>query len=64
MNRFDLLKQVEIGLAARLIIDLGKMFNTPEALERHLQDEVTEKELHRINDAAQREGKSQLVFIP
>ena len=63
MNRFDLLKQVDISLAARLIVELGNMFqDNSEALEEHLSDEVTE-ELHQINDAAQKEGKSPLVFI-
>lgn len=65
MNRFDLLKQVDISLAARSIIELGKKFqNNCKALEEHLLGEVTEEELHRINDAAQKEGKSPLVFIP
>lgn len=64
MNRFDLLKQVDISLAARLIVELGNMFqDNSEALEEHLSDEVTEEELHQINDAAQKEGKSLLVFI-
>ena len=64
MNRFDLLKQVDISLAARLIVELGKMFqDNSEALEEHLSDEVTEEELPQINDAAQKEGKSPLVFI-
>ena len=44
MNRFDLLKQVDISLAARLIVELGKMFqDNSEALEEHLSDEVTEE---------------------
>lgn len=55
MNRFDLLKQVDISLAARLIVELGNMFqDNSEALEEHLSDEVTEEELHQINDAAQK----------
>ena len=64
-NRFDLLKQVDINLAARSIVELGKMFqDDSKALEEHLLGEVTEEELHRINDAAHSEGKSSLIFIP
>ena len=31
MNRFDLLKQVDISLAARLIVELGNMFQDNNA---------------------------------
>lgn len=64
MTLFDLLKQTDVKLAACVIIDWGKMFDNSEALEKHLKNEVTEKELHQINDAALKEGKSPLVFIP
>lgn len=64
MNRFDLFKQCDISLAAELIYELGRMFDTAEELESHLCGEVTEKELHQINDAAHKEGKSSLIFIP
>lgn len=64
MNRFDLLKQCDISLASELIYELGRMFDTAEELESHLHGEVTEKELQQINDAARKEGKSSLIFIP
>lgn len=38
MNRFDLLKQTNIKLAARVIMELGERFhNNPEALVEHLE---------------------------
>ena len=65
MNRFDLLKQVNIDLAAHLITDLGKEFSdNPGALVKHLEGEVTKEELHQINDAAHKEGLRLIVFIP
>lgn len=63
MNRFDLFKQCDISLAAELIYELGRMFDTAGELESHLHGEVTEKELQQINDAARKEGKSSLVFV-
>lgn len=64
MKLFDLLKQTEISLAAELIFVLGRSFNDPEELRQHLENEVTEEELHEINHAARKEGKSLLIFIP
>jgi len=38
MNRFDLLKQTNTDLAARIIIEFGKRFHdNPEALVEHLE---------------------------
>ncbi len=65
MNRFSLLKQINTDLAARVIIDLGEKFhNNPEGLTKHLEGEITEEELHQINDAAHEEGLRPIVFIP
>ena len=65
MNRFDLLKQTDVDFAARLIIELGRMFfDNSEGLARHLEGEVTEEELHQINNAARKEGLRPIVFIP
>lgn len=64
MKLFDLLKQTEITLAAELILALGKSFDDPEDLQKHLENEVTEEELHEINHAARKEGKLPLIFIP
>ena len=63
-NRFDLLKQTNTDLAARVIIELGEKFhNNPEALVEHLEGKITEEELHQINDAAHKEGLRPIVFI-
>lgn len=65
MTRFDLLKQTDIGLASRVIMELGKMFpDDSEALEKHLTTKITEDELQQLNEAARREGRSPLIFIP
>ena len=65
MNRFDLLKQTNTDLAARIIIEFGKRFHdNPEALVEHLEGKITEEDLHQINDAALREGRNPIVFIP
>lgn len=41
MNRFDLLKQTNIKLAARVIMELGERFhNNPEALVEHLEGKI------------------------
>lgn len=65
MNRFDLLKQTDIKLAARVIIEFGERFhNNPEALVEHLEGKITEEDLHQINDAGRKEGLRTIVFIP
>lgn len=65
MNRFDLLKQTNIKLAARAIMELGERFhNNPEALVEHLEGKITEEDLHQINDAGRKEGLRPIVFIP
>lgn len=61
---FDLLKQTEIELAAKIIIILGQSFDNPKELKKHLEGKVTEEELHEINHAALKEGKLPLIFIP
>ena len=64
MNRFDLLKQTNIKLAARVIMELGERFhNNPEALVEHLEGKITEEDLHQINDAGRKEGLRPIVFI-
>lgn len=65
MNRFDLLKQTNTDLAARVIIEFGERFHdNPEALVKHLEGKITEEDLHRINDAGHKEGLRPIVFIP
>ncbi len=65
MNRFDLLKQTNTDLAARVIIELGEKFhNNPEALVKHLESKITEEDLYRINDAGCKEGLRPIIFIP
>ena len=64
MKRLDLLKQVDTNLAAAIIVCLGKKFSDNEAaLVEHLNEEITEAELQQINAAAQKEGRSALIFI-
>lgn len=55
MTRFELLKQTDIVLAARLIFYMGKMFDDPEELREHLATIIPKKELQQINAAAQME---------
>lgn len=64
MTLFNLLKQTEIELAAEIIFILGRSFENPEELRKHLEKKVTEEELHEINHAALKEGRPPLVFIP
>lgn len=65
MKRLDSLKQVDANLAAATIVCLGKKFSDNEAaLVEHLNEEITEAELQQINAAAQKEGRSALIFIP
>ena len=65
MNRFDLLKQTNTDLAARIIIEFEKRFHdNPEALVEHLESKITEEDLRRINDAGRKEGLRPIVFIP
>lgn len=64
MTLFNLFKQTEIELAAEIIFILGRSFENPEELRKHLEKKVTEEELHEINRAALKEGKLPLVFIP
>lgn len=62
MTRYDLLKQTDISLGATIIFDLGKKFRSRAELEKHLEGEITEKELQQINDAALKEGNQPLSF--
>lgn len=62
MMRFEMLKQLDVLLASKLIISMGQMFNDPEALQKHLEGEIPEEELQQINDAARREGHQPLSF--
>ena len=65
MNRFDLLKQSNTDVAARVIIEFGKRFHdNREALAEHLESKITEEDLRRINDAGRKEGLRPIVFIP
>lgn len=60
--RFEMLKQLDVLLASKLIISMGQRFNDPEALQKHLEGEISEEELQQINDAARREGHQPLSF--
>lgn len=62
MTRFELLKQLEVSLAAEIIFDLPDKFNNAEELKNHLCGELEEEELQQINDAAQNEGRQPLSF--
>ena len=62
VTRLDLFKQLDVVLASRLICALGKLFNNPEDLEKHLSGELAEEELQQINDAALKEGNHPLSF--
>lgn len=62
VTRLDLFKQLDVVLASRLICALGKLFDNPEDLEKHLSGELAEEELQQINDAALKEGNQPLSF--
>lgn len=62
LNRFNILKQLELSLAARIIWELGKKTETPEEVEKILASEVPKEELQRINEAALLEGRQPLSF--
>ena len=46
MTRFDLLKQLDINLAAKIMFEFGTVFASVEELKENLVTEVTEAELH------------------
>ena len=56
------MKQLDVHLDSRLMIELSKMFPVVEDLERHLCVKLTKEELQQINDAAQKEGYHPLSF--
>lgn len=58
----DIFKQLDAKMTARIIKQLAQDFETSEALEAHLEKEVSEKELQEINHAALREGRQPLSF--
>lgn len=62
VTRLDLFNQLDVVLASRLICALGKLFDNPEDLEKHLSRELAEEELQQINDAALKEGNQPLSF--
>ena len=60
MTLLDVFRQLDVKMAARIIKQLAEDFDTQEALETHLEKEVSEKELQEINHAALREGHQPL----
>lgn len=62
MTRFDLLMRCNISLAAELIYGLGKDFDSPEELEKHLREIIPDEELQEIKQAALHEGRYLLSF--
>ena len=46
MTRFDLLKQLDIKLAAKIMFEFGTVFASVEELKENLVTEVAEVELH------------------
>ena len=46
MTRFDLLKQLDIKLAAKIMFEFGTVFASVEELKENLVTEVAEAELH------------------
>lgn len=61
-TRLDLFRQLDAILISRLICVLGKLYDDPEDLQKHLSEALTEEELQRINDAAHKEGRQPLSF--
>lgn len=62
MTRFELLKNLDVVFASKLMIELSKEFKDAKALADHLDKKIPEKELQRIVDAAQKEGYQPLSF--
>lgn len=52
MTRFDLLKQLDIDLAAKLIFIVGRKYDNAEQVREHLAVEFTEDELQQMEAAA------------
>lgn len=53
---FDAIKQLELDVFCDVMYGLAKDFTTQGELKAALQEEIPEKVLHRINEAALREG--------
>lgn len=62
MNRYELLKKIEVHLAARIIFELGKKAKCPGDIEEVLISEISKEELQQLNEAALREGRQPLSF--
>lgn len=56
MTKFELLVQLDIKIASNMIYEISREFKTPDEIEKQLNNELTEKELQRINTAAQDEN--------
>lgn len=62
MTRFELLKQLEIHFASKIIFEIVPNCKTQEELCNYLNEKISEKELQRINEAALEEGRQPLFF--
>ena len=63
MKLMDVIKQLDAGTMAKIILLLAEEFESPRELEEHLGKDVSEKELQEINQAALQEGRQPLFFI-
>ena len=59
---FDAVKQLELDNFCDLIYGTARSFSTQEEFKSALQNEIREKELQQINEAALREGHHPLSF--
>lgn len=63
MTRFELLKQLEIHFASKIIFEIVQDCKTQEELCNYLNEKIGGKELQRINEAALEEGRQPLGTI-
>lgn len=62
MTRFELLKQLEVSFASKIIFEIVRNCEDQEELCNYLNEKISEKELQRINEAALEEGRQPLFF--
>lgn len=62
VTRFDLFKGMGLDMAAQMILDLAKRFDNRQALRDYISEAVSEKELRRIDAAAEKDSIQPLSF--
>lgn len=62
LTRFELLKQLEVSFASKIIFEIVRNCEDQEELCNYLNEKISGKELQRINEAALEEGRQPLFF--